>query len=573
MAVKRILLALLIICGLAIASAGALRLVSSRLGESLLAAGLEFESPPHISFFPPSLATGNLVWHGRIAGYQLDFSARSAHAALKPASLLAGKPEFIELEINKPDLEINPSAAPAPVQASLAGEMPSIGRLVCQDGRIRLHANDRKLVLENLRLTAANLKSREEIDLQSDFTLNYSAPGLPLVTSISAIQTKARYYAPNLTLRDLRATMTLTSPAAMGRISPLTIGLNGGIDVETSRGRIQALSLSFPGVAIKGHGQSAEDAFQGAVEINVTTPFHEPVNLASALTITKDQIQLPGLKINFNNCSGVGAVSIAFLPAGSPQVKANFQMGSLELPIMQTSAEAGFQALLPAAHLPVPDFHLTAAFTEIRSGAFHLSSPAIRIAGDNNGIRLEEFSCSPGHGKLLVSGEGDFLQNSWRLTARGDGVLLGEFLDLCDLEGFEYGPANFELGLKIESADRHFLLPTLAGRGNLEFRDLRLKFMQDLAPLLPTLQPLASLPDLIKKGKIGMVASNGVLEIAPFQFAGKNIKGDGSARVDLAERRLKGAFVFSVNELRIPISLSGSFDDPDIQIRSPEAAH
>ncbi|MBD5641667.1 MAG: AsmA-like C-terminal region-containing protein [Desulfovibrio sp.] len=564
MNVKRILPVLLLFVFLAAGLAGLRHLAATRVAHHLQAAGIELQTTPAIAFFPPAIRLGAVAWQGQIRKIGLRFSASDVQASPRLASLLTGRLSLEEVRISAPVIRLSEAGGRAP--ASLPQAFPEIGRIVCQDGSLRWQRDGESVALDNLRLTAANIRPRAEFELQGDFLLACSGAGLPNVTGNSALRAKVRYYAPNLSVRDLHATATLTAPDSLASLSPLTLELSGSLDLDSGALRLQAAAFALPGFEITGNGLYGDGAFQGECALASTRPlpFASSLKLASRLLIHDRRILLPAIAASLDSCKGAGAMEISY-GAGAPKARASFKMGALQLAGARPYAAMPGLPQLP----PLPDFQLDVAFTEIRAGNFSIGQPELELAGGSGIIELRRFSCRPGQGKLVASGSVDSRQDLWRLAATGEDLPLGELLALAGLEGFTDGPASLELEFALPVENGRFALPRLTGFASLAFRDLRLAFLRELTSLLPLLGPVSEIQEVVKNGRIGLKAADGMLDISPFRFSGEGLAGQGQGRLDLADKTLRGDFDLVLGRLEIPVSVSGPLARPDISVRPP----
>lgn len=571
MTVKKILLFSLILAAMAASLYVARQLGSIWLANRLQAAGLALQAKPEIHFFTPGVNLGNLSWQANLHKFRLQFSATALQATPRLASLLRGKLELEEIRIQTPVLRISAADSAATDMHNFLAPLPAIARLVCQDGQVEWRRGDHLLRLSNLRLTAANIIPREEFDLQSDFILAIAAPGLPAITSNSALRTKARYYAPNLSLRDLHATATLTEPSSLASFSPLALELNGSFDFESERCRIQIAKLGLPAFEITGGGSYVNDSFTGDVALTSLKPlpFATYLKLTSPLVAQPEFLRLPAIGVGLDNCKGSGSLEIGFLPGASPKITASFRMGTLQIPEQASQRKDSHLTTTIPQISSLPDFRIGFAFTEIRRGDLRLTSPTLEITGGNDSVALNHLSCQLGEGIFHASGSANFKRNLWQLAANGENLPLGLLLRQAGIDGFMDGPANLKLQFAIPSDHGQFLLPGLAGNASLEFKNLRLAFLQDLASLLPVLGPASEISDIVKNGKLIVNAFDGQLNISSFQFSGDGLRGNGDGRINLAEQTVDGNFDLFLGKLKIPLSFAGPLAHPAINLNSP----
>lgn len=540
------------------------------LESRLQTAGFAMRSRPELSFFPPAINIGEFDWQGRFHGLKLELAASELRAVPRLADLFQGVLAFEEIRINAPALGLSDARVDGQSDHIAASPLPAIEKLICQDGSIKWTCANDVLELSNLRMSVTNIKPREDLELQSDFILAYTGRGLPAVTSNMALRAKARYYTPNLSLSDLHATATLTEPATLGRLSPLTLELNGSMDLESGRCRLQAAMLGLPGFEINGNGVYQDGAFDGNAMLSTTRPltFATSFKLASPVVAHQGSIQLPKLTASLDQCKGTGQAEIQFSPGRRPKLFASLRMGALQLPVSHRQSKRFKQIDLPQ-RAPLLDFDLAIAFTEIRRGEFRISLPDIKLAGNETSIELRQFSCQPGGGSLRGNGVAHFKQKLWRLAVNGENLPLGDLIRMGGIDGFSDGSANLDLRLALSTANGNFSLPSLAAKGSLDFQNLRLAFLEDIAALLPTLGPKSEFSDIIRKGNIGIEASNGHLSISPFLFKGPGIRGNGFGRIALADKTVQGELNLFLGRFEIPLAFSGPLDNPDISINSP----
>lgn len=228
---------------------------AEKLASALPAPAPRFQKAPVFTFFPPKLAFGRVEWRGRIGGMRVDFRAAGGELEGGFFSLLFGKPELGALSLYKPVLSLAPEPGAA---SSHTGAFSGFSRLLVQDGLVEIKAGGESLALARLRLSAQNLRPRQECEAQCDFILEHSG-----VSGNFAFRGAARYYAPNITFRDAALSFTATEPPELSRLSPMQCQFDGALDLEGERLRIQKITVQMPGVELAGLGVASVNLKNG----------------------------------------------------------------------------------------------------------------------------------------------------------------------------------------------------------------------------------------------------------------------------------------------------------------------
>lgn len=566
---KRILIAAAIfsLIGLLLAAP---QLAGAWLDKYLRAGGIELQKSPQVHFFPPSISLNHIRWVGHSAGMQTSFSSHAIHVYPQLGELLKGQLVLQELQLDTPCLQITRPEKEGPDSSKTPHPLPTVERLVCKDGVINLNWDDLSITLDNLHLAAANIRNREEMDIQSDFIVNLSLHGEPRITANGALRTKARYYAPNLTVRNLHATFTPTAPTCLINLSPLALELSGGLDPAARRGRIKSVSLSWPGARFSGSGEFTQNGFEGTLVLtsNIFESYPIEATLKNVLKDSEGQFVIPDINISANTCRGTGTVRINPKPISQPVLNGNFKMGPLQLPSLRTIISQDWLDFGKSCLSKLPKFQFSANFSQIGLGELVLTSPKIQLSGQGSQIHLENFDCGLGRGTLNFKGVAHLDNDQWQISASGSEIKVGETLKAAGIKEIAQGTATFALQMKIASQKGNFIFPQLDGSGHLQISNLEMSILEEIASLIPDLEKLCRKSERIRIGEIGFNAQNGTLAIRPLRLAGPNLNSQGEVLIDLVNQALEGHLFLSLGSQEVHLSFSGTLADPEVSLTS-----
>ncbi|WP_165078740.1 MULTISPECIES: AsmA-like C-terminal region-containing protein [unclassified Desulfovibrio] len=268
--------------------------------EKATGAPLELKETPHISLLPPGLRFGAARWSGVLDGNAVAVSLAGGMARLELEPLLSGALVVSELRLDRPEADIRLAAAAAgdaesgPAQAPGASDtrgrkapddaLPfELGRLTVSQGALHLEDGARDIRVSGFNLALENLRRREEAGIQGDMVLllrerareagarqsgeEAGEQATPLLEGNLAFKGELRYYAPNLTFRQVSVAFTPLRGMVPRELAPLQLTCEGALDLAALRLGLAEARLTAPQgrLELKGEGWLAPPAFKGDV--------------------------------------------------------------------------------------------------------------------------------------------------------------------------------------------------------------------------------------------------------------------------------------------------------------------
>ncbi len=466
-----------------------------------------FASQPSISWFPPLLRFGKLVWEGEVSSFNVKFSAQGAQIAPDLFSFFGSQPELREVVLEKPAIhlqKIGPESGGAdrPIAAELPGadHVPGIGRFVAQNGELTYKSDTLNIALDNLRLTGENVRPRQESTIQCDFSLFLGNALGKILAGNCALKTDLRYYAPNLTFRNGSITFTAVGPQlAQAFFSPCRAQFEGAVNVQTLNHRLASCAVDLPAGRIELEGETKNNAFAGKlraeIELSEFSRLQSNFVVESPFAVTSDRIELSGADLACGDFQAAADASLFFASQG-------------------------------------------------------------RLADVNGQWAGGEFAI-----KLANKG-----QNS-ELSLSASKISLGEVLNQAGAHGFAGGPANFTGRITFPGESAQAALRHAKGSGTLECGRLELEPFGELSMLLPLLgHPGALMPKVIDNLKIAFNIGNGQLSLNPIRGDGPEFDLRGFAGLDMLRNTVSGDIVIRALGLELPLAFDGALSSPNIRI-------
>ena len=307
---KRALLCILAVLVLAVAG-GALYVTRMDAGfiarriaeatEKATGAPLELGESPHVSLLPPGIRFGTASWKGEIDGNAVAVSAQGGMARLELEPLFSGRIIISELALDRPEADIRlaakaagdggaptrPGTEKTPERRKAPDDtLPfELARLTVSQGALHLEDGSRDIRISGFNLKLENLRRREEADIQGDLVLllreQVAAPGgartadpaPPLLEGNLAFKGALRYYAPNLTFRQVSLAFTPLQGIIPRDLAPLQLTCEGAIDLGALTLSLAGARLTVPQarLTLKGDGALAPPAFAGDITLNGAT--------------------------------------------------------------------------------------------------------------------------------------------------------------------------------------------------------------------------------------------------------------------------------------------------------------
>lgn len=643
---KRILLWMLAV--VVLAGAGAAFLVTRidadfivrRIAEatqSVTGAPLHLDAPPHISLLPPGIRFGAARWSGSLDGCAVSVSLQGGMARLELGPLFSGTLVLNELQLDRPEVDIRlTAAAPAagdtattetPPAESISGAAPTsrkapddalpltLARLTVTQGALRLEDGERETRIAAFNLSLKNLRRREEASLQGDLVLELretrTVPPTggqggsgtePLLAGNLAFKGSLRYYAPNLTFRQVSLAFTPLKGAIPRALAPLQLTCDGALDLGSLGFRLAQARLSTPQarLTLQGRGTLTPVAFAGDVQL--TGSPHQMVDLAGATRpegvpdsldihcrteYAGNTLRLAGLAGEVAGVSVGGDMTLG-LPAPPEQalaIRGALRLGTLALDTWfpagaraqsspsaagKTPARQGAGATTDSRKtttgLPTIDLRLSIA--GLRHGMFGLQDLSTHITGKAGRYSLNSLTTRLTSGGAL---QGDLTADMgarvYSVAASGSGVDIGTLCAAAGKAGLAGGSAAFTVRLKSSGVDSRALLASLDGEGMLEVRSLTSPALREASQTLSKL-PVANIgiPERIDTARVPFTARKGEISAQPVTIAATGLSARGVTHVSLPRETLEGSATVSTLGLNIPLIFKGPFSDISVSV-------
>lgn len=273
--------------------------------EKATGAPLELKETPQVSLLPPGIRFGTASWRGELDGNAVAAAVQGGRARLELEPLFSGQIVISELTLDRPEADIRlkaraagaeaaPQKAPGPKapaeSAPKERKAPDdalpfeLARLTVSQGALHLEDGARDIRISGFNLKLENLRRREEADVQGDLVLllrdQARAPGArtegevpPLLEGNLAFRGDLRYYAPNLTFRQVSVAFTPLQGLIPRDLAPLQLTCEGAIDLGALTLALAEARLTVPQarLTLRGNGGLAPPAFAGDITLNGAT--------------------------------------------------------------------------------------------------------------------------------------------------------------------------------------------------------------------------------------------------------------------------------------------------------------
>ncbi|MBD5646229.1 MAG: AsmA family protein [Desulfovibrio sp.] len=594
--------------------------------ERATGAPLTLETAPSLSLLPPGVRFGAARWHGEPGGNAVAVSLQGGMARLELAPLFSGNIVISEIRLERPEADIRLAPAKAPehvgdAPASTAPAAPDagkaarkapddalpfeLGRLTVTQGALTLTDGGRVTRVSGFNLSLENLRRREETSVQGDMVLDLAEQGAPELSGNLAFKGSLRYYAPNLTFRQVSLAFTPLAGLIPRELAPLQLTGEGALDLASLRLNLAEARLTTPQarLTVQGEGTLAPPAFAGGVQFSGEVPAlaalaglsapkgaGDSVEAALRLDFSGNSLRLTGLDARGAGLALGGdlAVTLPTAAEAAPAVRGSLRLGDVDLaPWLageKAATPAGAKAAPGAAPgnkkppapgagvkqsrsgLPVLDLRLSIA--ALRYGALGLTDLTTRLTGRAGRYSLEDLSTRlTTGGSLKGTLTADLAAAAYRVKATGTGVDIGPLCAALGKAGLAGGTAAFSADLSASGANSRALLASLDGAGTLEARDLSAPALRDAAALLKGL-PLRglSIPERISAVSAPFTARRGEITARPVTLTAAGLSARGEAAASLTREYLEGSATVSAAGLNIPLTFKGPFGDISVSV-------
>lgn len=617
---KRLLLWFVLIV-LLLAAAGAF--VLTRLDTGFVAATISdavktatgspvtFVDPPRLSFFPLGVDFGRLGWKQERADRILEVGAAGGHARVALSPLLSGRIVVEDVVLTEPALVITLRAPTAGTPPAAAGETPDdrppagaetgvpsdvlpleLNQVRVEKARISLtDAAGNSLALDNLHLNVQNV--RRHADMAADIGFSYTlAQGEKNLSGSFDLRAVVRYYAPNLTIRNLQLGLTpQTGPLPAG-LGPLALQGEAALNFSTRKLRLQnvALSCAASHAELSGEADLASLNFAGALSlttaprtlaalwgIRLPQQGNERLELSTGLECAPDRLALRQLKATLDKTRLEGSLALALHP--EPAIRGTLHAGDVVLdrylppktaPAANTPAAAPTEraAKRPAervtsspAPLPVlPVLDLGLSVDSLRYGEMGAKGLTLRLQGEKGRYRLQDFRCRLlSGGDITGKGSADLPQTRYSLNLKADNVDIGGLTHMLGKGRPAEGKASLTADMSAAGETGERLLATLDGKGVLDVNDLHLQALSALLRDIPGVS--GAIPNRISRAQVPFVIRQGEATAKPIVASADGLNANGQATASLPRRHLHATADVRTLGLTIPVIIDGPFDN------------
>ncbi|MDE5878945.1 MAG: AsmA-like C-terminal region-containing protein, partial [Desulfovibrio sp.] len=427
----------------------------------------------------------------------------------------------------------------------------------------------------------------------------------PLLAGNLAFKGALRYYAPNLTFRQVSLAFTPLAGLVPRELAPLQLTGEGALDLASLGLRLAEARLATPQarLTLTGEGKLAPPAFAGEFELtgslrklaalaglHLAAGADESVALSSRLDLSGASLRLQGLKGTLGGTSLGGELALT-LPtdsAAAPTLAGSLRLGAIDLGAWLDGAETPPTTAPPGAPRK-PDAPAPAANTQktpgtkaanslpgidlglnvaaLRHGGLGVAGVTARITGKAGRYMLGDLSGRLVSGGALAGSLGvDVGSSAYTLTARGTGVDIAGLCAAMGNAGVASGVAAFDARLRAQGAGSAALLASLGGEGELEARDIGAPALSEGARVLKGLAPGLTLPERIERLRAPFSVRGGVVTARPVTATAAGMAARGEARLDLVRETVDGRATLSALGLDIPLDFKGPFDAVKVSV-------
>lgn len=618
---KRLLLGLVLVL-LLLAAAGAFLLTRLDTGfvaatisdavKTATGAPVSFADPPRLSLFPLGVDFGRLGWKQEQADRILEVGAAGGHARVALSPLLSGRIVVEDVVLTEPALAITLRAPAAGTPPAAAGETPDdrppagaetgvpsdvlpleLNQVRVEKGRISLtDAAGNRLALDNLHLNVQNV--RRHADMAADIGFSYTlAQGEKNLSGSFDLKAVVRYYAPNLTIRNLQLGLTpQTGPLPAG-LGPLALQGEAALNFSTRKLRLQnvALSCAASHAELSGEADLASLNFAGALSlttaprtlaalwgIRLPQQGNERLELSTGLECAPDRLALRQLKATLDKTRLEGSLTMALRP--EPDIRGTLHFGDVVLdrhlpekpasaaneppaaaPGKQTATHPTERVASAPAPIPVlPSLDLNLSADSLRYRNMGVRELALRLQGEKGRYRLQDFRCRLlSGGDIAGKGSADLPQKRYGLNLKADNVDIGGLTHMLGKGRPAEGKASLTADMSTAGETSEKLLASLDGKGALDVNDLHLQALSALLRDIPGVN--GAIPNRINRVQVPFVIRQGEATAKPIVASADGLNANGQATASLPRRHLHATADVHTLGLTIPVIVNGPFDN------------
>jgi len=580
---------------------------------------LQFDTPPGISFFPLGVHFGQAHWGNANDGQGVSIAVKSGMAQLELSPLLAGNVVVREIRLDSPAIEVREgksvaagapnSDQPAAENAPKAGAEPAalpieLKRLVLRQGSVvYMAASGQTLNINDVNLSVENLRAGQEAVVQCDFTFalggKTTASEAGSMTGTLAFSSRLRYAPTQLLFRQTALTVTPLTGLLPKEAGPLQLTCEGSLRLSDLHLQLNKAVLNMPQARLNISGEAALGApsFNGSLEIEGSP--HKLAALAgqkikavagkdelrfrTMLRYTSDALNFSQMQLQLDDITLRGGLRLD-LPADAPMgITADVQAGMINLdPYLpapeapakgaETKAQASDGGTAHAKRTAKPDaaamrkmpaLDIRAKVGGISKGGLQVKDIILALKGEKGRYNLTSLTASLGSGGAVkATGSMDMGAQTCAVKAHAADVELGPLMVALGKGRMVDGTALFDADLTMGCGSAADLRQSLAGRGQVEIRQLHVPAMAELSKSLPMLAGKGGpLPDRFDLTRAPFTAKDGEINAAPITVTSPSLNAVGKARISLPRQHLDAAMDIKTLGLTIPVTARGPLSD------------
>ncbi|WP_374281491.1 AsmA family protein [Desulfovibrio sp.] len=508
--------------------------------------------------------------------------------------------------------ETAPADQPAPA-AKTALEPPALPielkRLVLRQGSITYTgAAGQILRINDVNLSVENLRIGQEATVQCDFSFalgNSQSDAAKEANNLSgtlAFTSRLRYAPPQLLFRQTALTVTPLTGALPKEAGPLQLTCEGTLRLTDLHLQLTRAILGTPQarMTISGEASLSVPTFNGSLEIEGSpqkmaalaghtikpAPGKDELRFRTMLRYVPNAMNLSQMQLQTDDISLRGGLRFEF-PADAPLgITADIQAGAINLtPYLSaaetppasgkahdakaTSSEAETAPAKkaakpdPAAAQKMPALDIRAKVASISKGGLQAKDIFLAIKGEKGRYALTSLAATLGSGgSIKATGSVNMANETCAIKANAADVDLGPLLVALGKKRTVDGLAMLETDLTMNCGGAAEVRQSLAGRGQVEIRQLHVPAMAELGKSLPMLAGKGGpLPDTFDLTRAPFTAKDGEINAAPITVASPSLNAAGKARISLPRQHIDAAMDIKTLGLTIPVTAKGPLSD------------
>ena len=491
------------------------------------------------------------------------------------------------------------AVAASPNQTAASTQTPAIElkRLVVRQGS--LHFTDdqgQTLDLSDLNLSVENLRPGQEAVAQCDFTFTASLvdkekgskakASTPLSGNL-ALSAKLRYAPPQLALRQTSLTLSpLTGPLPK-EAGPIQLNIEGNADLNTLSMHVAKCWLTTPQarLGLQGEASFSPVAFTGNLELDgslrklaalagqtlkpAPKGISDGIKIKSRLAYGNNSLNLSDISARVDDVDLRGQLRLGMEPKAPLSITAEAQVSAINLdnylPLpengkSQAASEPKDKKTAEDAS-PLPDINVRAAVAGIRQGKLQIKDVQVIAQGLRGNYKISTFNCVLGSGGTVrASGAANIPVSAYAVNGTASDVNVGALLESLGKGRPVNGSARLDVDLTMSGKNATALQNSLAGKGELEVRQMHLESMPTLPANVPgiTGKPLPDTFDLVR---VPFTARNGEINASPITVSSSGLNARGQARISLPRQNVDATANVETLGMTVPVIVKGPFSN------------